>query len=173
MTRLLPLMLCSLWACEGAEPAQAPLSDVAPPVASVRVAPRDARFSVELPSDLLVQPFTSSILATSADGAFRVFVESRPGRLLEVLGQLKDELIGLGWEVTQEKHFQTATLLTLGQGPSRSRYERSIWLVQAEPDTLICDAQARSHGTSRLGASHRVLCQTLGIGPPPAEGATP
>lgn len=177
MKRVFPI-LAAMWGCESSSvpleaPAEPPTGAGSEPagqaLASNRVAPVDGGFSIELPVDLLVQPFASTIMATSADGAFRLFVEGRAGRLLEVLGQLKDELIGLGWAVTQEKHFETATLLTLSQGAGRTRLDRAVWLVEtgavaATPKTLICDAQARTHGIMRLGAPHRLVCQTLKSG---------
>lgn len=132
------------------------------PLATARTAPRDGSFSLALPADLLVQPFTSTVMATSAEGAYRVFIETRQSSLLEALGQLKDELIGLGFEVTEERHFEMATLLNLGQGAARNRLERSVWLIQAGPDlTLLCDGLARAYAVPRLGAAHRAVCQTL------------
>lgn len=132
------------------------------PLATARTAPRDGSFSLALPADLLVQPFTSTVMATSADGTYRVFVETRKASLLEALGQLKDELIGLGFEVVEERHFETATLLNLGQGTARNRLERSIWLIQTGPGlTLLCDGLARAYAVPRLGAAHRAVCQTL------------
>lgn len=132
------------------------------PLATSRTAPRDGSFSLALPADLLAQPFASTVMATSADGTYRVFVETRKASLLEALGQLKDELIGLGFEVTEERHFETATLLNLGQGSARNRLERSVWLIQAGPDlTLLCDGLARAYAVARLSATHRAVCQTL------------
>lgn len=134
------------------------------PLATTRAGPRDGSFSLTLPADLLVQPFASTLMATSADGAYRVFVEARKTSLLEALGQLKDELIGLGFEVTEERHFETATLLSLGQGAPRNRQERSVWLVQAGPGlTLLCDGLGRAYAVARLGEAHRAMCQTLTV----------
>lgn len=161
--------------CEGESPAVSAESGAGevpggsaggPVLATSRAAPRDGSFSLALPADLLVQPFASTLMATSADGTYRVFVEARRSSLLEALGQLKDELIGLGFEVTEERHFETATLLTLGQGAPRNRLERSIWLVQAAPDlTLLCDGLARAYAVARLHTAHRAVCQTLTTSP--------
>lgn len=155
-------------ACDGSGTPEAPTtaqeaSPSAPTLPTTRAAPRDAAFSVSLPADLLVQAFSTTLMATSSDGGYRVFVEARKVRLLEALGQLKDELIGLGWEVTEERHFEAATLLGLGHGSARHRQERSVWLIQARggEETLLCDGLARGSSVPRLGAEHRATCQTL------------
>lgn len=133
-----------------------------PPLATARAAPHDGSFSLSLPADLLVQPFSSTLMATSAEGAYRIFVEARKTSLLEALGQLKDELIGLGFEVTEERHFEAATLLNLSQGTARNRLERSVWLIGAGPElTWLCDGLARAYAVPRLAAAHRAVCQTL------------
>jgi hypothetical protein len=72
-------------------------------------------------------------MATSPDGSFRIHMEPRTGGLLEVLGPLKDELIGLGWELESEKHFASAINLQLGQGLARNRVTRVIWLLERNP----------------------------------------
>lgn len=100
---------------------------------STRASTRDGHLRAEIPIDLVVQPFASSLMATSPDGSFRLQLEPRPGGLLEVLGRLKDELIGLGWELESEKHFQSAIHLQLGQGLAKSRVTRAIWLVERSP----------------------------------------
>ena len=114
----------------------APIGDPTAPVSpgpSSRARSRDGHLSAEIPVDLVVQPFASTIMATSPDGSFRLHLEPRPGGLLEVLGPLKDELIGLGWEIESEKHFASAIHLQLGQGLARARVTRAIWLLERNP----------------------------------------
>ncbi len=109
----------------------APIGEPPAPLGpSSRARSRDGRLTADIPVDLVVQPFASTIMATSPDGSFRLHIEPRKGGLLEVLGPLKDELIALGWELESEKHFASAINLQLGHGVARSRVTRAIWLLE-------------------------------------------
>lgn len=134
------------------------------------VASRDGRLGVKLPRDLVAQPFGATLMATSADGSFRLHVEARDGELLATLGPLKDELIALGWEVEAEKHFQAAIHLQLGMGVGRHRVARHLWLVErrsgADRVSVLCEGHGRGGGTTRLGAQLRAICQTVEVRPP-------
>lgn len=146
-------------ACEEEAP---PPAAPAPVVVSTAVTTRDGILTAQLPSDLHVSALDRSLLGTSADGGFRIWVEHRAGETLpEVLGTLKDELIGLGWEPGDEQHFQSAVSIRLARGPRQHRLQRVAWLIEAAGQVLICDAIASHLQASRLDQPLRELCQSL------------
>ena len=130
----------------------------------------------------------SLIAGTSADGSFRVFVERRPDQPLPaVLGALKDELIGLGWEPSEEKHYAAAVSIDMARGPKQARQLRSTWVIELGADVLVCEAIANAISPSaavtstaegaalpspsaihdlqsaRLGRPLRTLCESLRV----------
>lgn len=127
---------------------------------------RDGLLVAELPTDLLATIQERSLMGTSADGSFRLYVEHRTDeKLPEVLGAMKDELIGLGWEAVEEQHFESAVLVQMGRGPKQQRLHRETWIIAASGRVLVCDAIAGEYQVGRLGAPLRKLCQTLRVTP--------
>lgn len=127
---------------------------------------RDGRVAADVPTDLLVTLQERALMATSADGSFRLYVEHRPGETLpEVLGSLKEELIGLGWEGVEEQHFENAVLVQMARGPKPQRIRRETWIITASGRVVICEAIAGEPQGARLGAPLRKLCQALRVTP--------
>lgn len=181
------LAACAPWVagCEG-EPPQVEVINAIP---TREVTTRDGRLVAPLPADLFATPFDRSIFGTSADGSFRVFVERLPEQKLPaVLGGLKDELIGLGWEPSEEKHYAAAVSIDMARGPKQARQLRSTWVIELGPDVLVCEAIANAISPSaavssttgdsaplpsataihdlqsaRLGQPLRTLCESLRV----------
>lgn len=165
-----------LAACGGAEElAPAPTSEdvtvQAAPQPTALVQSRDGVLELALPTDLAVTSSEHAVLATSSDGSFRFFIEHRSDTTLPVVvGAIKEELLGLGWELTDEKYFETAVHLRLGRGPKHARYARETWLVTGHGHVAICEGIAREPQLERLGAPLRALCQSVRVldpGTPP------
>lgn len=170
--------------CEGEPPAV----EVLKAIPTREVTSRDGHLVAPLPADLFATPFDRSIFGTSADGSFRVFVERRPDQALPaVLGALKDELIGLGWEPSEEKHYAAAVSIDMARGPKQARQLRSTWVIELGADVLVCEAIANAISPSaavtstaegaalpspsaihdlqsaRLGRPLRTLCESLRV----------
>lgn len=127
---------------------------------------RDGIIVAAMPTDLLATIQERSLFGTSADGSFRLFVEHRPGEsLTAVLGAMKDELIGLGWEAADEQHYENAVLVAMGRGPKQARLQRETWILAASGRVIVCEAIAGELQAGRLGAPLRELCQTLRVTP--------
>lgn len=133
----------------------------------------DGVLAIDIPIDLVVQPQRQAVLATSADGGYRFYLAHRPGATLPAeLGGLKDELLGLGWEVVSEQHFESAVLVSLVRGPKTSRTYRELWLVEGSGRVAICEAIARDAYRARLGDPLRKTCQAMRL-TAPAEAPAP
>jgi len=120
----------------------------------------DGKLAVDLPMDLMVQPHTHAVLGTSSDGGFRFYlgVASEPS-LPAQLGAMKDELIGLGWEVDGEQHFESAVRLDLARGKKPNRLWRATWIITDEVGVIVCDGIARDAHRMRLDDPLRATCQ--------------
>jgi hypothetical protein len=168
MTRAIPWGLALiLTACGEGEgpPAEATVSAE---VLTHVVTTRDGRLSAALPIDLAVADFDRSLLATSADGSFRLHVERREGpqvKLTAVVGEFKDALAALGWVTSLEKHYEAAVQLQLVHGAKGHSTERGVWIVEKALDgenaVAICDGLARETQAERVKGPLRVICQSI------------
>ncbi|MCC6623675.1 MAG: hypothetical protein IT385_20625 [Deltaproteobacteria bacterium] len=122
----------------------------------------DGKLEVDLPMDLMVQPQTRAVLGTSSDGGFRFYLGVAPEPTLpEQLGAMKDELIGLGWEIEGEQHFESAVRLELARGKKPNRLWRGTWIVSGPGGVLVCEGIARDAHRMRLDDPLRATCQAV------------
>jgi len=122
----------------------------------------DGSMRLTLPMDLLVQPQRRSVLGTSSDGGYR-FYAGLAGQttLPEQLGLLKDELIGLGWEVEGEQHFESAVRVDIARGKKPNRIWRTTWIIDERGQVILCEGLAREAYRLRLGDPLRAICQAV------------
>ncbi len=158
-----------LAACEGEAPRPA---EVIAAIPRQRVATLGSGVTVELPIDLIVQPFQRALFATSADGGYRFYLGERPELLVEAMATFKDEVTGLGWEIEGEQHFATALRVDLFKGPKQQRLYRQTWLVALQapddkPRTAVCEALAREVHRARLDEVLRRVCEGVQVAPTP------
>lgn len=156
-------------ACEGDTPRPA---EVLAAIPRQRVGTLGSGVTVELPVDLVVQPFSRALFATSADGGYRFYLGERPETLVEAMATFKEEVVGLGWEIEGEQHFATALRVDLFKGPKQQRLYRQTWLVGLEapddkPRTAVCEALAREPHRARLDEVLRRVCEGLQSTPAP------
>ncbi len=141
---------------------------VATEVSTVPVKSRDGRIAADIPIDLLVATFDHAIMATSADGNFRVDIErvvTRASSMADSLGALKDEVIGLGWVIDSEKHYDAAVQLQMTHNARGHLAERGFWLVtRATGDSTqlaVCDGLGREGQLERVRQPLRTICQSI------------
>jgi len=114
--------------------------------------------------DLIVHPHRESILATSVDGGFRLFVgHGPPEKLMRHAGAAKGVLQALGWSIEGEQHYEQAVLLRFqlkksGKDPAM---KREMWVVSRHAGVITCDAIADPSNLYRLGQPLRTLCQDV------------
>lgn len=137
--RLCAVMLLASGCSEEAPEAEAPAE--ARELVGLRVSSRDGRLSAVIPGAYLVHRLRSALLAAPADGAGRLYVTRLPDvTVAAALGAHKDDVIGLGAEVIEERHFERATRLVAEEGPRAGRHRRRSWLVDdGAGGVLLCE----------------------------------
>jgi hypothetical protein len=166
---LMSLMACAGCAGEtGAGPTDAPAATGS--ARAVRtVATRDGRISINVPGDLEAHALDTTILASVADGSFRVTVDVKPEqRLLVAAGKGKETLLARGWMVEGEQHYEKAILARFRRGgnASRPKARREIWWIDGPGTMVVCDGIASPTGFDRLGDPLRMLCKSVSVLPP-------
>ena len=175
---LLGLGFFGATACVGDMPAgPAPREDLAiDEQPSQRVSTFDGALSLSVPASMTVHRFDSAIHAVTADGSFRLAVNSQEEQpILVVAGRGKETLLARGWLVEGEQHYEKAILARFRKGgnASRPRHRRETWWIQGHGANLVCDGVASREGFDRLGDELRALCKAVAVQRPeaPAEVA--
>ncbi len=143
-----------------------------------RVASRDGVVAVDLPVDLVVHTHDHSFFGTSADGSRRLYLRHLPGdELIRVAGHTKDALIGRGWEVDGERHFENAIEVRSVHRVGATRRIRVSWFVARGGRVLLCEGATAADGREALEAALRPLCQGVVVeavaAPAPSADAAP
>jgi hypothetical protein len=128
-------------ACGDEETPDATPEPEAEEVLGLRLTTRDGRLSAVIPGSFVVHRLTSSLSAAAADGAGRLYVGRLGDRTVAAaLGAHKDDLIGLGAEILEERHFERATRLVSEDGPRSARERRRTWLVDdGAAGVILCE----------------------------------
>jgi hypothetical protein len=164
------LLAASMAACSGEEEAVPVV--VASEIGTNTVNSRDGRLSAEIPIDLMVSTFDRAIVATSADGSFRVYIERQDDTVpvAAALGALKDEVIGLGWSVDSEKHYDAAVQLQMTHNAKGHQAERGLWFVTKNvgdvQQVALCDGIGRDAQLDRAQQPLRTICQSIAFPSP-------
>jgi hypothetical protein len=133
---------------------------------------RDGVLTATLPMDLVVHAHSDTLLATSADGAQRVFLRHRPhDTLVRIVGRAKDSLVARGWKMTKEQHLENAVLLESRAIEGKRPILRGAWYVEREHRILECEVIEPEHRARQLLRSLRRLCQLVRMTPGPAPGS--
>ncbi|MGM0575604.1 MAG: hypothetical protein ACQEXJ_07740 [Myxococcota bacterium] len=167
---LVAALLAGTAACErqGARDEEAPRTP-----ARVRVTDRADRLAVVLPGRLVVHRFEDAVQATTADGAFRLYVRrTGPSKLLQLAGPGKDTLMARGWARTGEQHLERAIHVALQRGGTAADPEerREVWWVSRPGGTFVCDGVAARGVEAMLGETLLEICRGVELRAPPDAG---
>ncbi len=154
-------------ACAEGEPVAA--GDTPPRPTHQRVQTRDGVLAADLPVDLVVHRHERAILGTSADGERRVYLRHLPhDAIIRVSGHAKDALIGRGWEIDGEQHYETAIEVRAVHRTGKTRRLRVLWIIERAGRVLSCEGGDRFEAQAELQALLRSLCQAVELEPAPA-----
>ncbi len=128
-------------ACGDDAPLSPAVESEARELVGLRIASRDGRLSAVIPGSFVVHRLTSALTAAPADGLGRIYVARLPERTVAAaLGAHKDDIIGLGAEILEERHFERATRLVAEEGPRTERHRRRTWLVDdGAGGVILCE----------------------------------
>lgn len=124
------------------------------------VASRDGALVAVIPSAFVVHRHTSAILATTSDGRGRLYVAYVPdAELTPWLGAYKDDVLGLGSVLADEKHFERATRLVFEEGPRQARrHRRSFVITPPAGGIILCEALHDAALADEWAPLHEALC---------------
>jgi hypothetical protein len=137
-----------------------------------RISTFDGALSISVPVSMTVHRFDSAIHASTANGEFRLAVNSQEQQpLLVVAGRGKETLLARGWLIEGEQHYEKAILARFRKGgnASRPRHRRETWWIQGHGANLVCDGVASRDGFDRLGDGLRSLCKAVAVQEVPAQ----
>ncbi|PKN54176.1 MAG: hypothetical protein CVU56_27990 [Deltaproteobacteria bacterium HGW-Deltaproteobacteria-14] len=127
---------------------------------------RDGVLTSTFPIDVVVHEFEHSVGGTSADGAFRLYLEHRPAeKLIRVAGATKDALVARGWEISAERHYEAAIEVRSGKGKGNAQVTRVTWFVARAGRVLICEGIARDAQLERLDEPLKQRCERVELAP--------
>ena len=110
-------------------------------VSGLRVMTRDGLLSAVIPGSFVVHRLTASLVAAPADGSGRIYLGRQTDRTVAAaLGAHKDDVLGLGAEIVEERHFERATRLVADEGLRPERQRRRTWLVDdGAGGVILCE----------------------------------
>lgn len=159
--------LAAGWGCDdgAAGPAEpAPDAEAAPTTTSVLS--RDGIVAAHLPVDLVPFAFADAMAGTSLDGGYRVYVRHlAEAGLVKAAGAVREDLVGRGWEVEGERHFETAVEVRLTKGTPPHGAGRVAWVVARQGRIVLCEGIASEAHAARLDEPLRRQCQRLEVSP--------
>jgi hypothetical protein len=167
------LVLLSVAGCGEGEPEPEAPSE-ARELLGLRVTSRDGRLSAVIPGAYIVHRQRSALLAAPADGGARLYLARLPERTVAAaLGAHKDDVLGLGAEILEERHFERATRLVAEEGPRAARQRRRSWLVDdGAGGVILCEGFfPPDDELSWLRLIDAVCLEARAVGAPPARPA--
>lgn len=150
----------SLLAAGGCDDSAQPPPDDGTHVTGLLVTSRSGRLQAAIPSAFVVQRHQNAIVATTADGNGRIYV----GRIADTagsaaLGAFKDDLLGLGAEIIEEKHLKRATRLVSSEGRRDARIQRRTWVIDDDgAGVILCEALFAPDGEAEWNRLVDALC---------------
>ena len=133
----------------------------------IRVSSPDERISVTLPvRTMVVHGFQGAISAVSSDGAARYFFEYLgEGELLKVTASAKDRLAAQGWEIDEQRHFETAVYIRWRRGGRMNQpvEVRECWWLSSGKALVSCEAQHLEEASVMTGEAMQAMCQSIEV----------
>lgn len=160
----------------GDDPAPAASSPTEEPRAlvGISVSAREGGLVAVIPSAFVVHRHAHAILATTSDGRGRLYVAHvAEAELTPWLGAYKDDVLGLGGTLSEEKHFERATRLVFEEGPRQARrHRRSFIITPPAGGIILCEALHDVALADEWAPLHEALCLRAAV-KPPSSGQEP
>lgn len=155
---------------DGQTAASEPATADAIAATTTSVLSRDGIIAAHLPVDLVEFAFADAIAGTSLDGGYRVYVRHLAATgpmngLVKAAGAVREDLVGRGWKVEAERHFETAVEIRLKKGTPPHDATRVAWVVARSGRIVLCEAIASEAYAARLDEPLRQQCQRLEVSP--------